>query len=317
MFEKAIHIEGVSYVYHDSKLKTEALKDLNFSLEYGKISGILGPNGSGKSTSFKLLSTQIKAQSGKVFVGGVSVIEDPKAIRRLIGVTFQSPSLDPQLSVLENLDIHAALIGLSSSGADAKIRENLEALGLSDKRDVRVKNLSGGLARRAELAKTMLADPKVLLLDEPTTGLDPKARHEIWNLLKKFMRPDRAIVVTTHLMEEAELCDELVFMSEGHVVAQGSPEALKRSFGKSVVMLSSQDLDSLTEKVSHELEHIGVRESSDLKQINGRLRLEVAQMEDLWPRFQPLMGHEIDALEWSQGTLADVYWQKTGKELKN
>jgi ABC-2 type transport system ATP-binding protein len=289
---------------------SEVLKGLSFQVAFGRITGLLGPNGSGKSTSFKILSTQLLPSRGEAFVCGQSVAKDAASARAHLGVTFQSPSLDPILSIQENLAIHAALMGLSKSDAKARIEQRLRELSIWDRRDSRVKELSGGLARRAELAKTLLADPKVLLLDEPTTGLDPSSRREFWKLLRSLVSPKTAILVTTHLMEEAELCDELLFISDGRVAAQGSPESLKADFGAEVLMLEGADLNALQDRVSRLL---GAEARVSIQ--GHGLRVEGARLGLRLESLRLELGDSLSGFQWSRGTLADIYLRKTGKEL--
>jgi ABC-2 type transport system ATP-binding protein len=257
----------------------EALKGVSFSAAPGRITGLLGPNGSGKSTAFKILSTQLRAQSGEGFVNGHSVLSEQAAVRQNLGVTFQSPSLDPWLTVRENLEIQAALLGLSGAEAAQRIADNLAFVRLSDRAHERVKTLSGGLARRAELAKTLLGRPSVLLLDEPTTGLDPLARKEFWERLREIASQGTGVLVTTHLMEEAEHCDDLLFLSEGEVVARGTPAELKAGIRRERLVLQGAELRG---------ELGGIRE---------------------------LLGPRLEAFEWESASLADVYFDKTGKSL--
>lgn len=303
----AFEVRDLHFSY---KHGTEVLKGLSFAANFGRITGLLGPNGSGKSTSFKILSTQMNPSSGEAFVCGVNVVKEASMARRRLGVTFQSPSLDPMLTIEENLEIYAALMGLGKREAKPRIERRLKELSIWDRRDSRVKELSGGLARRAELAKTLVADPEVLLLDEPTTGLDPSSRREFWRVLGDLVSPKTAILVTTHLMEEAELCHDLIFIADGTVAAHGSPESLKRDFGAEVLLLESADLEKLR------VELAGVLGATAKVSLQGTvLRVEgpglAAQFETLRARF----GSQLTGFQWSRGTLADIYFQKTGKEL--
>lgn len=317
--ELALELKDVDFSYGKGEKAVAALKGFSLSAEFGKLTGVLGPNGSGKSTSFKILSTQMLPQSGEAFVAGLSVKEQPHQARLKLGVTFQSPSLDKVMSVEENLAIHAALLGLSASESRSRIDENLKLLGLESKRNAKVSELSGGLARRVELAKTLLGDPEVLLLDEPTTGLDPAAREEFWALLRKFVNEAgekrRAVVVTTHLMEEAERCDDLVFVSEGKVAAQAPRETLKGDFSDSVFTLGASDLVGLEKKLKDFAS--GASLDCRVQHSNGRLRLETKSPEKFWGELGNWVGQGLDTVEWNQGTLADIYFQKTGQELVN
>lgn len=286
----AIRAEKLRYAYVPRKVSRrdaakgvqpdvgDVLHDLSFSAAAGRITGLLGPNGSGKSTTFKILSTQLHPASGEAWILGESVTKNEAAARALLGVTFQAPSLDPWLSIRENLDIHAALYGLGGEEGRARIDEMLGIFRLLDRAGERVKTLSGGLARRAELAKTLLPRPKVLLLDEPTTGLDPRARLEFWEELRRLRDGGLSLLVTTHLMDEAELCDELLFLDAGKLVAQGTPNELKGEVGVETFTASGPGL-----------------------------RAHEARLRDL-------LGSHAQ-IAWGQATLADVYLKKTGKQL--
>jgi len=177
---------------------------------------MLGPNGGGKTTLFRILATLLPVQSGHAALMGLDLSSEPQAVRRLIGVTFQSPSVDGKLTVAENLRTQAHMYGLSGSLAASRIDELLGKLGLGDRRHDRVDSLSGGLKRRVEVAKCLLHRPRVLLLDEPSTGLDPGARHDLWEYLSRLRRDEgTTVLVTTHLMEEAERCDRLGILDRG------------------------------------------------------------------------------------------------------
>lgn len=291
---------------------SEVLKGLNFDVSFGKITGLLGPNGSGKSTAFKILSTQLIAPTGHVEICGLQVRQEPEKVRSVLGVTFQSPSLDPVLSVLENLEIHAALMGLNTKESSERIDKRLSQLGLADRAHTRVSELSGGLARRAELAKTLLNEPKVLLLDEPTTGLDPASRRDFWKILRDFVSPERAIFVTTHLMEEAELCDELIFISEGLISGAGSPSELKNEFEKDVVFLESDQLEKLRELLVKEL-----HDNESCQMLSHGLRVETLRARELLAMVQDKWIGILKGFSWSRGTLSDVYFNKTGKVLES
>ena len=303
----AFEVRDLHFSYkHDA----EVLKGLSFGANFGRITGLLGPNGSGKSTSFKILSTQIMPSKGEAFVCGLNVVKEASKARRRLGVTFQSPSLDPMLTIGENLGIYAALMGLGQREAAPRIERRLKDLSIWDRRDSRVKELSGGLARRAELAKTLVADPDVLLLDEPTTGLDPSSRREFWRVLGDLVSPKTAILVTTHLMEEAELCQDLVFIADGVVAAHGSPESLKQDFGAEVLLLETAD----PEKLRTEL--LGVLGNSAKVSLQGTvLRVEGPGLAGNFESLRARFAAQLTGFQWSRGTLADIYFRKTGKEL--
>jgi ABC-2 type transport system ATP-binding protein len=301
----AIEARDLSFRYKNAN--TDALQGLSFQAQYGKITGLLGPNGSGKSTAFKIISTQILPDGGESFVGGASSLKNPKQVRTQLGVTFQSPSLDPLLTVRENLRIHAALLGLKGR-SDQSVDEKMKFMGVHDRAEERVKTLSGGLQRRVELAKTLMGEPKILLLDEPTTGLDPVARADFWGLLRQIAKSGVGILVTTHLMEEAELCDELLFIAQGKLSASGTPLSLKSSFPYEVLWLEGDLSVAEVEKQ--------VPASSRVRQEADRIRVETQQglttLDELRNRFAT----RLKGFSWGKASLADVYFEKSGVQLK-
>jgi lipooligosaccharide transport system ATP-binding protein len=204
-----------------------AVDELSFEVPRGQCFGLLGPNGAGKSTTLKMLLGLVRPDAGRIEVLGLDVAEHARALRARIGVVPQMDALDPDFTVTENLRIFARYFGLASHGLQARIEGLLEFAGLNAKRDARIQDLSGGMKRRLTLARALVNDPDILLLDEPTTGLDPQARHLIWERLRRLLGSGKTIVLTTHFMEEAErLCDRLIIVDHGRRIAEGSPAEL-------------------------------------------------------------------------------------------
>lgn len=234
----ALSVKNVSHAYKDTK----ALNGLSFDVGAGQIFGILGPNGSGKSTLFRLVSTLTRVQNGSIAVLGWCTQADTSRVRQQLGVVFQSPSLDRKLSVLENMRCQAALYGLTGTDRDRRIQDNVALLRLEDKLNTRCEKLSGGQKRRVELAKGLLHRPKVLLLDEPSTGLDPAARLDLWQALTQLRdKHGTSIILTTHLLEEADKCDRVAILNAGALVACDSPERLRSETGEVVICIATHD----------------------------------------------------------------------------
>jgi len=318
----AIEVQGLRYSYHPNKKRKEdksypeVLQNLSFQVPLGKITALLGPNGSGKSTTFKILSTQILPSNGNGQVLGLSLSSQAAAIREVIGVTFQSPSLDPHLTVLENLKHFAALYGLTNDLRDLQIEQLLKTFHLVERKDSRVKELSGGLARRVELAKALLPDPKILLLDEPTTGLDPALRRDFWLELFRLRDLGMSILVTTHLMDEADFCDELIFIADGKWAGQGSPSQLKSDYGFDVITMAFKNPDDMS------FESQAVKEISSLLiegeklQVNrGNLRIECKRAAQILQILARDFENSLQNISWGKPNLSDVYFSKTGKAL--
>ncbi len=234
----ALSIKKITHHYKD----VMAINELSFDVPAGQIFAILGPNGSGKSTLFRLVSTLTRVQTGSIHVLGWCTQAKPYEVRQQLGVVFQSPSLDCKLTVLENIRCQAALYGLSGTEREHRIEEYVGMLGLNDKLNVRCEKLSGGQKRRVELAKGLLHRPKVLLLDEPSTGLDPAARLDLWQALTELRDGNgTSIILTTHLLDEADKCDCVAILNAGAMVACDRPVNLRSETGDVVVCIATND----------------------------------------------------------------------------
>ena len=232
-----IALEHLSHSYGDRR----ALDDLTFGVREREIFGLLGPNGSGKTTLFRILSTLMTASGGRAAIAGFDVAARANEVRSRIGIVFQARSVDLKLTVQENLMHAGHLYGLRGKELQARIDAVLDRVALRDRAKAFVETLSGGMQRRVELAKGLLHAPSILLLDEPTTGLDPGARRDLWQYLRTLRDADGiSVLVTTHLMEEAELCDRLAILSAGKLVAMGSPAELRSGLDGSVVTFTTR-----------------------------------------------------------------------------
>ena len=224
----ALSVENVSYHYGDRR----ALDAVSFSVLAGEIFGLLGPNGGGKTTLFRLIATLLPLQEGEVRLYGEPVSTQSAQVRHQLGVTFQSPSVDIRLTVAENLKHQGQLYGLSGRRLTEVTDRVMTALGIQDRRHDLVETLSGGLKRRVEIAKSLLHSPRFLLLDEPSTGLDPGARLDLWEVLTRLQREQGVtVLVTTHLMDEAERCDRLAILDRGRIVACDAPVPIAAGIG--------------------------------------------------------------------------------------
>ncbi len=228
----ALAAEGLGFRYGDR----QALRDVSFEVQRGEVHSFLGPNGSGKSTLFKILATILPPKEGSARIFGLDLATEMAAVREKIGVVFQAPALDRKLTVRRNLEYGGHLYRLSGTELGRRVDEMLQHTGLTDRAGDKVETLSGGLKRRVELAKGLLSKPELILLDEPTTGLDPGARKDLWQFLRS--QPDLTILVTTHLMDEAELTDRITIQHEGSGVSAGTPTELKQSDGDELLELT-------------------------------------------------------------------------------
>ncbi len=298
----AVEVRELRHRYGDRV----ALDGVSFAVAPAEIFGLLGPNGSGKTTLFRILSTLMLPTSGSATVAGHDVARAPLAVRRTLGVVHQHASIDVKLTAAENLRHQGHLYGLSGAPLARRIAEMLDRVGLRDRASERAETFSSGMQRRLELAKGLLHRPSVLLLDEPTTGLDPGARRDLWLYLETLRAEEHVtIVVTTHLMEEAERCGRLAILNHGRIVALGTPAELKSEIGGDVIEFEAFDAESLAARLRE-------RFRMEARVVAGKVRLEregghrfVTDVVEAFPG-------EVHAVTVSKPSLEDVFIHRTG-----
>jgi ABC-2 type transport system ATP-binding protein len=307
MPESIVQIQNLTHAYGDRI----ALRNLSLSIEPASIFGFLGPNGSGKTTLFRILSTLIPVHDGAVSMLGMDLGTQRDLIRRQIGIVFQSPSLDKQLTAEENLRHQGHLYGLSGKPLEERIDEMLKRVGLSERPREYVSTFSGGMRRRVELAKGLLHRPRILLLDEPSTGLDPGARLDLWRYLLEIRQRDGVtILVTTHLMDEAEHCDRLAILDRGQLIATNSPAALKDQIGGDVITLTTSDAPSLQSAIRDKFQIEPVA-------VDNALRIERDRGHEFIPQLVESFPGMIRSISLGKPTLEDVFVRATGRRFEN
>ncbi len=288
-----------------------ALNSVSLSVPRGELFGLLGPNGGGKTTLFRILSTLTRPQAGKVELLGQDIFANRDAIRRRIGVVFQSPSLDKELTVTENLRHQGHLYQLQGADLDRRITEGLQRFGLTDRARDRVKKLSGGMQRRVELAKSLLHKPELLLLDEPSTGLDPRARRELTAHLRSLCKEAGVtVLLTTHLTDEAEQCDRLAILDRGQLAGLDTPAALKAEIGGDVVTIEAREPDNLRGQIAA---RFGVEPTL----VDGQLRMERAAGHRFIAELVEAFPGQVLGVHVGKPTLADVFVHLTGHGLED
>jgi ABC-2 type transport system ATP-binding protein len=303
----AIRIAELSHRYGER----EAIRALSLEIPPAEIFVLLGPNGSGKTTLFRVLSTLIPLQRGSVTVFGHDLARDSAAVRSLLGVVFQAPSVDKKLTVRENLRHHGRLYGLGGRELAERIDAMLNRLGLTDRANERAEKLSGGLRRRVELAQGMLHRPRLLLLDEPSTGLDPGARSDVWSYLEQVRQQEGVtVVLTTHLLEEAERADRIAIMHQGELVALDSPAALQASVGGDSITIRTANPAVLAREITD-------RFDCAAQEIGNEVRLEQPDGHDWIPRLMEAFVDRIESITLGKPTLEDVFIDRTGHRFWN
>jgi ABC-2 type transport system ATP-binding protein len=301
-----IEAKGLVKKYGD----LEAVRGIDLEVHSGEIFGFLGPNGAGKSTTISMLCTLLVPTAGTARVAGMDVTKDPAAVRQRIGLVFQDPSLDDQLTGRENLEFHAFIYSVPAAERRKRIDEMLELLQLSDRAASQVRTYSGGMKRRLEIARGMLHQPQILFLDEPTLGLDPQTRKSIWTHLNELRsKKGVTIFMTTHYMDEAEYCDRIAIIDLGRIVALGTPDELKAKVGGDVVTITSSQPDAAVREIE---EKLGVTPSRD----NGALRMEVPDGKKFVPRLVRELTVPVDTVTMRRPSLDDVFLKLTGRAIR-
>ncbi len=298
-----IQIKDVTKVYRAST----AVDRISLEIKEGEIFGLVGPNGAGKTTLILMLSTLLEPTSGTAIIGGKDVLKKPHLVKKDIGILFQETSLDGKLTGRENLDIHAVLHDVPKNMRLERVDEMLDFVGLKEWGSVPVKRYSGGMKRRLEIARSLLHRPKILLLDEPTLGLDPTAREVIWQYIKKL--ENMTIMVATNYIEEAErLCDRIAIIDLGKVVALGSSDELKASLKMDLARIKAKSLNKI------EIVLKGLPYVDDIK-IDGSEIVFVVEENRRSDLLSVMTSYDLDSFEIHKPTLRDVFMRKTGRSI--
>ncbi len=305
MSDWAIEVSDLTKSFGDRR----ALDRVDLDVESKHIAALLGPNGGGKTTLFRILATLLSPDSGSVRICGFDPVTAPDRVRRVVGVVFQSPSLDKKLTAAENLRHHGHLFGMRGRSLERRIGVMLERFNIDDRANDCVETLSGGLARRVEIAKGMLPGPNVLLLDEPSTGLDPVARLDLWRQLDDVRKSEGvAVLMTTHILDEAERCDRVTILDAGRVVAADTPSALKGQVGGEVIRIDTDEPQAIVDRVRQELNL-----SADV--VGRTVRIESPQGAELIPKLAAVLSDQVQTITLGHPTLEDVFIQKTGRSF--
>ncbi|MDD5194814.1 MAG: ABC transporter ATP-binding protein [Candidatus Omnitrophica bacterium] len=285
-----------------------AVEGIDFSVEKQECFGFLGPNGAGKTTTIKMVSCFLEPTSGVLEVLGKNTQIEPRFIKRHMGLCPQEDNLDPDLTVEDNLRVFARYFDITGQEARFRSEELLQFMGLLAKRKSHIDELSGGMKRRLMVARSLLNKPTLLILDEPTTGLDPQSRHQIWESLYKLKSEGTTILMTTHYMDEAShLCDRLVIMDHGKIIVQGSPKALvKQHMGSSVIEIAS---------VKEEVEKYLKAEKLEYEKTSTHFFIYGKNTASLWPAIAGKFGEDSCALR--MANLEDVFLKLTGRGLRD
>ncbi len=288
-----------------------AVNDVSFEVDEGTIFGFLGPNGAGKTTTINILCTLLLPTSGKAFIAGYDCIKEPSEVRKSIGIVFQDTTLDKDLTAYENLMFHAYLYDVKRSEIKKTVHDALQFVGLYERRNDQVKKFSGGMKRRLEVARGLIHRPRVLFLDEPTLGLDPQTRTNLWNFIVQLPREHNVtIFMTTHYMEEAEVCDRIAIIDKGKIITMGTPEELKKTVGGDVIYIRTTDNKNAKLEIE-KLFNMTVTEKDD------ELFLTTLKGDACIPELIKALGEKVLSVRLQRPTLNDVFLKMTGKEIRD
>ncbi|UCH80102.1 MAG: ATP-binding cassette domain-containing protein [Nitrospiraceae bacterium] len=289
----------------------KAINNVSIEVEEGTIFGFLGPNGAGKSTTINILCTLLSPTSGKATIAGYDCIRDSSMVRKAIGIVFQDPTLDKELTAYENMMLHAYLYNVKRSEIKDRIHDALRFVDLYERKDDVVKKFSGGMKRRLEVARGLIHRPRILFLDEPTLGLDPQSRANLWDFITELPAKHKVTVfMTTHYMDEAEVCDRISIIDNGSIIATGTPDELKKTVGGDVIYIKTSDNDKAKTEIQ-ELFDIDVSEKND------ELFLTTLRGDSCIPEIIKTIGEKVLSVRLQRPTLNDVFIKMTGKQIRD
>ena len=292
-----------------------AVNDLSLDIHENEVFGLLGPNGAGKTTTIHMLATLLKPTSGTATINGYDIVNEPAKVRASIGIVFQAPSSDDMLTGYENLKLHSLLYSVPRDIREKRICEVLELVGLTERKGDKVKQYSGGMRRRLEIARGLIHRPKVIFLDEPTLGLDPTGRESMWKYIKQLVREEKIIIIlTTHYMEEADiLCDRIGIIDKGKIIALDTPSKLKKMIASDTIKLklkkkNSQDIETLRSfTFIHKIESININDE----------QIFILSVDNASHNLPIILKYiDVKSVEFTSTTLNDVFLGFTGRDLK-
>ncbi len=287
-----------------------AVDGISFAVNEGEVFGFLGPNGAGKTTTINILCTLLSPTAGSANIAGFDCAGEPDKVRAAIGLIFQDTTLDVGLTAYENLKFHAYLYNLDRKLTERRIDEMLSVVELGNRRHDLVKNFSGGMKRRLEIARGLLHYPRVLFLDEPTIGLDPQTRNTIWDFIGALRKKEKITVfMTTHYMEEAENCDRIAIMDHGRIIAEGTPAKLKTMVRGDIIRLVTADNRRAVQEIQKTFNVIAREE-------NGGLSLETERGDEFIPKLIHALPFETLSVSLQKPTLNDVFLKLTGRTIR-
>jgi ABC-2 type transport system ATP-binding protein len=287
-----------------------AVNDISFEVEEGTIFGFLGPNGAGKTTTINILCTLLSPTSGRAFVAGHDCMKESAEVRRAIGIVFQDTTLDKDLTAYENLIFHAYLYNVAKDEMKQRVNDILRFVDLYERRDDLVKKFSGGMKRRLEVARGLIHRPRVLFLDEPTLGLDPQSRTNLWEFISKLPEKHNVtIFMTTHYMEEAEICSRIAIIDNGRIIAVGTPDELKKAIGGDIIYIRTTDNVNAKKEIKRLF-------GFDVLEKEGELYMTCTMGDTCIPEMIRTIGEKVLSVRLQRPTLNDVFLKLTGKAIR-
>ncbi len=301
---KIVEVKSLEKSYKNVR----AVKGIDFYVEQGKLFAFLGPNGAGKSTTIDMICTYLKPDGGEVIVDGYTVGKDDNEIRKKIGIVFQDSVLDPLLTIRENVTLRGGFYGLKGNELKKAVERACNIVGITDIMDRPYGKLSGGQRRRADIARALVNTPKILFLDEPTTGLDPQTRANVWQTINELQKKNNMTVfLTTHYMEEASEADYVIVIDKGEISAKGTPADIKEKYAHNTLHITPKDRESFVK--------IFNKDNIPYKEVAGEFVVKIKKTTDALNIIDKVR-ENIDSFEVAKGTMDDAFMGITGKEIR-